>query len=59
MHGTFFEIMITATLGLGMSPYWDEFNAADHTSIFFTYLFYVLLGLYLLFGLYFVFVKSG
>ena len=51
--------MITATIGFAMSPFWDQFNSADHTSIFFTYLFYTILGLYLIFGLYFVFVKSG
>ena len=59
IHGTFFEIMITATISFGMTQYWDHFNSADHTSIVLTFVFYVILGLYLLFGLYFVFCKSG
>ena len=59
IHGTFFEILITATISFGMTQYWDHFNSADHTSIVLTYVFYVILGLYLLFVLYFILFKSG
>ena len=59
IHVTFFELMISGATGSELVQYWDHLNSADHTSIALTVVFMVILGLYLLFGLYFVFFKSG
>ena len=58
MHSTFLEILISATISMGMLKHWEWLQNQDHFSMYCMFFFSTLLASYVLFLLYFGICKA-